>query len=715
MAYQVKFTETTNPAKPSIIVDEQTLNNQTSITFVGKNYAGYAPVMAENLLHLLENFASPFTAPPSNPVQGQLWYDNTNSLLKVFDGTGWTAAGSVKKSGTQPVSGIVGDLWVDTANQQLYLYSGSNWLLVGPQFSSGLKTGPDIEIITDTDNADHSVITMWSENFRIAIISKAAFTPKQTISGFTVIGQGINISSIDTTNSTAPTKLWGTAQQADALLVNGETISASNFLRGNATSTSSFPINIRNNGGLSVGSDLSFNIATDSSTTIFYSKTSGNSIDFKVNSAGVPTTLLHLDASAKVGIGPNNTNPQEVLDVAGNILSSGKLIVTDTTDATLLNGSASIITAGGLNVSLQSKFAGDVSTYSKIYVNNLDVNDNPVVASVILPGSDSATSTYDIGSVTRKFRNVYADSFVGNFTGTLTTTSTINGSVSGSAARLASPTAFYLAGDISSNTIAFDGQGDSPAIFTTTLSQDVVHNKPVASDSVGVPNSLSTDELLVYRTGDGLRKTTKTTFISNIPTVPVGAIFPYAGSVAPNGYLLCDGSEVRIGDYPTLFSIISYTYKAIGSLIGQSTFGLPDFRGRFALGRDNMDNGNTVPDKNAPTILRDAGGGSANRVTDVVADTLGAGAGLESRTISTTNLPDHRHTLSSASADYFAVGRPGETSDGAGVSPPGPGTTSAGLSVPNTGGILGSSTGTALPTMNPYLTINYIIFTGVIQ
>lgn len=713
MSYQVKRTESTNPTKPAITVEDQMLEStSTSLSFVGKNYAGYAPVIAENFLHLLENFASPATQQPSNAIQGQLWYDNTNNLLKVFDGTTWTAAGSVKKSGTRPSTAILGDLWVDTNNSQLYLYSGSNWLLIGPQVSSGAKTGPDIETIVDTNNVSHSVITMWSENYRIAIISKSAFTPKQTLAGFAIIGQGLNLSAVDSTSTTAPTKFWGTSEKSNALVVSGATVDASNFLRGDASSTTNYPINIRNNGGLVLGSDLSFNITTDTGTTIFYSRTSGNSINFRLNNSGTPTTLLHLDATARVGIGANNTNPQEVLDVDGNILSAGQIIITDTTDATVLGGSASIQTSGGLNVAKQSKFGGDVNTYGKLYVNNLDSNDNPQGGSVILPGYNTSSPNsplYDIGDSTHKFRNVYAESFVGNFTGTLTTTTTINGNVSGSAAKLASPTIFSIAGDVASIApVEFDGQGDSPAVFNTVLNSDVVHNKSEATDS------LLTDELLIYRASVGLRKVTKQTFISNIPTVPIGAIFPFAGSTPPSGYLLCDGGEVRILDYSELYQVIGYTYKSAASLIGASTFALPDLRGRFPLGRDNMDNGTTVPDKNTPTILRDAGGGSANRVTDVVADILGVGAGLEQRTIATTNLPDHRHTLATGpGADYFAVSRPGAT-DGQGVSDTGPTTSPAGLATPNTGGILGSSTGTALTTMNPYLTINYIIFTGVL-
>jgi microcystin-dependent protein len=707
MTYNVNYTETANPAKPPIVVLDGALASASTLQFPGKNYAGYGPVIAGNFLHLLENFAAP-TA-PSNPVQGQLWFDNSAgiNLLKVFDGTTWSAAGSVKKATTAPsVSGsIKGDLWVDTNNQQLYMFSGSNWLLVGPQFSAGTQTGPIVETISDTANIDHSVLTMYANSNRIAIISKEAFTPKQTISGFTTINQGINLSSVDSGSSTAPTKFWGTASTADGLNVNNAVVSAANFLRSDQTSTTNYSVNIRNNSGLTVGSDLSFNLSTDTSGTVFYNKTSGASIDFKLNYSGSTNTVLHVDARNRIGVGPSNTNPQATLDVLGNALISGITTISSETDSTAV-GNGSLIVAGGTSVGLNLNVGGDVDVYGNIVVNKLDGLGNPIGGSVILPGTDSANALYDIGSSTRTFRNVYAQTFVGNFTGSFT--GALAGDITGSAAKLASPTVFSLTGDVSSNSIAFNGQTtNGTATFETSISQDLIQNKTEST------TSNNTDELLIYRPGVGLRKVTKQTLLSNIPLVPVGAIIPFAGATPPTGYLFCDGSEVQIGSYSDLFSVIGYTYKPAVLLIGKNTFALPDLRGRFPLGRDNMDNNTTVPDKVNPNVLIDAGGGSSNRVTDVTADTLGAGSGSETRTLAISNLPDHRHTLSSGQADYFAVGRPGLTSDSNGVSPPGPQSTSSGLSVPNTGGIITPSTGQPLSTMNPYQTINYIIYTGV--
>ena len=173
MAYQVKFTETTNPAKPSLTVQDQSLNTETSLTFPGKNYAGYAPVVAENFLHLLENFAN--TSAPSNPVKGQLWYDSNVGIkqLKIYDGTQWVAAGGLKKGSSEPLAGysIAGDLWVNTDTQQLFLFTGSGWILVGPRFSAGARTGAEPEVIIDTLNNERTVISNYVDGERVAIFS----------------------------------------------------------------------------------------------------------------------------------------------------------------------------------------------------------------------------------------------------------------------------------------------------------------------------------------------------------------------------------------------------------------------------------------------------------------------------------------------------------------------------------------------------------------
>lgn len=61
----------------------------------------------------------------------------------------------------------------------------------------------------------------------------------------------------------------------------------------------------------------------------------------------------------------------------------------------------------------------------------------------------------------------------------------------------------------------------------------------------------------------------------------VGSIYMFAGSVAPAGFMLCDGSSISRSTYSELFGLIGTTY---GTGDGSTTFNLPDLSGRVALG-----------------------------------------------------------------------------------------------------------------------------------
>ena len=64
---------------------------------------------------------------------------------------------------------------------------------------------------------------------------------------------------------------------------------------------------------------------------------------------------------------------------------------------------------------------------------------------------------------------------------------------------------------------------------------------------------------------------------------PAGLVAPYAGSSAPAGYLLCDGTAVSRTTYATLFAVVSTTY-GIGD--GSTTFNIPDLKGRVIAGKE---------------------------------------------------------------------------------------------------------------------------------
>tara|TARA_B110000046_G_scaffold166207_1_gene182948 strand:- start:6531 stop:7442 length:912 start_codon:yes stop_codon:yes gene_type:complete len=86
MPYTIDYS---NSGKTAIVVNDGTIDTSTSIGLIGKNYTRFGETLNENMLHLLENFAN--GTAPTNPTEGQLWYDSANSQMKFYDNGVWTA------------------------------------------------------------------------------------------------------------------------------------------------------------------------------------------------------------------------------------------------------------------------------------------------------------------------------------------------------------------------------------------------------------------------------------------------------------------------------------------------------------------------------------------------------------------------------------------------------------------------------------------------
>ena len=686
MPYIVNLTDREN--KVPITVYDNTSSTDTSLTFPGRNVTGYGQIIAENFLALLENFSK--SDPPVNPTEGQLWYDSTNGILMIWDNTAWKAASNIQKGPVEPgvESSKIGELWVDTTNQQLYVYSGTRWILVGPNFSTGLRSGPLVEQIDDSDGAQRVILSFYVEDVPVFIISKDSFTPKITIPGFPTIKTGLNITESEIDDSAAPlvTKLYSTSVSADALNVNDIEIPAGKFLRSDVINTTEFGINIRNNAGVSVGIDGNFSMSTSATAAKIYNSSEGSSIDLQINRTGIPETILRV-IDNKVGI--NVPDPDESLEVSGNFAIDGSIIVTNSNVATNVNN-GTIRTAGGVSIA-KNLIIGD----------GLDVTGTTNLSAV----QPKATDTYDLGSTIKRWNTVRAKTIVAD-----TIEAALSGNLLGNATtatNLRFPTSFQMTGDVSSPSFTFDGQvGGLTKVFNTTLTANIISSK-----STPIPNtSDESDTILVFRAGTGLIKETRNVFIADLG-VPVGAIMPFTGANAPVGYLLCDGSEVERTKYPDLYDVIGNTYGS--TVIGVGTFKLPDLRGRFPLGRDNMDNGFTVPNTTGGYV--DAGGGNADRVPGTDPDNLGGSGGQSSNTLILNNIPDHDHTMRGSTGQQYYATRIDTAAplDSGAFSDKGPTTVGQSQYLPSSGGVKTTGTlGQPFAVMNPYLTINYIIRSG---
>ena len=327
MSYTIYYSDPNKANSPITVVDNTINTNATSLKLIGKNYPGYGQITVENLVHILENFAGP--VPPTNPIEGQLWLDNSdpvNKKLKLNDGgisgSTWSPVNGVHQQTTEPLNRKVGDIWVDTSLLQLKIFNGTNFVL--PQFNpttstnvSGVyRTGAYTETPLDSGSTlTNTVIVEYIDDTPVAIISKEAFTPNPVYYGFGGLTKGISLADGYILN--------GIADSANKLQTSAGAVPADNFLQKYVDQRMYASLSIaRDANALQIGSNSTFVIQrTDTSgyTANFQNtyQSSGTNVsgrftfDCIVNSTN--KTLLTIDGAS------------QSTSVTGDLNVSGKL------------------------------------------------------------------------------------------------------------------------------------------------------------------------------------------------------------------------------------------------------------------------------------------------------------------------------------------------------------------------------------------------------
>lgn len=215
--------------------------NQTStdLTLVGQNTSGYGVFINENFVKLLENFAN--TSQPNHPLKGQLWYDTSQNLLQIYNGSTFTPTGNTIVSASAPSGLTTGGLWINSATSQLYFNDGTQTTLAGPLYTKTQgQSGFIVSTVLDTLGGSHTIVSLYVANTLMGIFAKETFTPASAITGFT--------DTLTITASQAGTILTVTATSANTLAV-GQTITGDGVLP-NTTITSLTVNGVKANGGV---------------------------------------------------------------------------------------------------------------------------------------------------------------------------------------------------------------------------------------------------------------------------------------------------------------------------------------------------------------------------------------------------------------------------------------------------------------------------------
>jgi hypothetical protein len=337
MAYIIKNADGTVLTN---LVDGTTDTKSTSLTLIGKNTDNYGVSLNNNLVKLLQNFAS--VSQPENPVVGQLWYNKADGRLKVFNSSGYFGEISAAiLSNTRPTTLKQGDIWIDTSNDQMYFTkNGQTLTLAGPVYSAlNGKSGWVVEEFIDDQADPRRVVSLYSDGRLLGMLSTASFIimPSETIAqgnqGLFDVKIGLTLN-----NSIGDIQFAGTATNANSV----EGITPSLYLVKTSNSdqvlTGIGRLIYERDSEILIGTYADFSIQTLGGNTsrhsVFRNNITDSNITFVTKRSDPPAGAGSAYTNAitlykdKLGVNVGDSLPGYNLHVVGNSLVDGDLTIT---------------------------------------------------------------------------------------------------------------------------------------------------------------------------------------------------------------------------------------------------------------------------------------------------------------------------------------------------------------------------------------------------
>ena len=317
MAYQINKTDGTIVAT---VADGQVDDLSTDITLIGKNFSGFGEAFNENLIKLLEHFSS--NTAPIHPIKGQIWFDSSQSKLKVYNGTSFVPVSSATVSSSQPNTLAAGDLWYDNVGKQLYFFDGLSVVLLAPAYSSiqGLS-GLRVDTILDTLNQTRVVTSLYNNGVLLGIFSKDSFTPKVEIIGFNGnINPGFNAGTLSNF------KIRATCINSDSL--GGAP--ATTYVRTDTSNSINGQLQITSDLGITVGSAGQANLFVSAGDVLISNAATDRNIQLSVRKGITQEAAITINAATR-NIDLYSGFTGSIVTTGGDLIVNGNLTVEGTT------------------------------------------------------------------------------------------------------------------------------------------------------------------------------------------------------------------------------------------------------------------------------------------------------------------------------------------------------------------------------------------------
>jgi microcystin-dependent protein len=405
MPYQINKSDGTTLTT----IADGTLDTTTSLNLAGPNFVGYGEFLNENLVHLLENFASN-TAPSSINLQGQLWYDKNAQILKVFTPQGYVAVSGVTNSGSQPSLGKNGDIWFNQSTEQMYVYdtSGSNagFKIVGPAYTKQQGISGAVPLTVEDGSISgvfHNILRLQYGNLTYATMSAdSRFLPTPAIPGFSFVNPGITFSS-NVLNPTVNANVI--TSTGDFVMVDITNRQLQGTVHGNVVATTlsgTLTGNVTGNlTGNVVATTLTGNLTGNVTTTLTQATnfSSGNVVitgGYINNLANVSTTLLTATTL-------NSTTTQSTNFSTSNVHATGGTIINLTdftaTTAQATNFSTSNVHATGGTIINLTDFTATTAQATNFSTSNIHATGGTIVGLIDFTATTAQATNFSTSNV----------------------------------------------------------------------------------------------------------------------------------------------------------------------------------------------------------------------------------------------------------------------------------------------------------------------------